>query len=73
MLTGKTFKLFRTAPGLEIVNQTRHFIRVPAGEILRVVGGQDSDDERMIDVRWKDRTVEMFAEDVQSSGKEVVQ
>ena len=67
MLSGKQFRL--TSGTLGIAHRTA--IMVPAGEIVTVLSGPRPDAMRLVDVKWGDRKLVMFAEDIQERGEEV--
>jgi hypothetical protein len=46
-------------------------ITIPPGEIVLVLNGPRLDDRRMLDVRWGNRALMMFAEDIQQRGDEI--
>ena len=69
MLSGKRFRLTVPTLGIETVGDERKAVQVPAGEIVTVLSGPRPDDRRMIDVLWTDKTLVMFAEDVEHRGR----
>jgi hypothetical protein len=71
MLTGKRFRLKVDTLAIESSVEKRLAITVPAEEIIEVIRGPRPDDKRMIDVRWNDRVLVMFAEDVAGRGEEI--
>ena len=72
MLTGKKFKLERATLAITMVEGKRRAIAIPLGAIIKVVSGPTPGD-RMIDVLWDGKTVEMFAVDVDVRGTEIVE
>jgi hypothetical protein len=67
MLTGKRFRLVMETLGIEAVNgANRVAVMVPAGEIITVLRGPRPDDKRFVDVRWGNKNLVMFYEDVQA-------
>ena len=72
MLTGKKFKLNRATLAIDIVNGNRRAISIPLGSIIKVLSGPTEGD-RMVDVLWESKTVEMFAVDVDVRGAEIVE
>ena len=72
MLTGKTFKLERATLAVTIAEGRRRAVAIPAGAIIKVIAGPTPGD-RMVDVLWDGKTVEMFAVDVDVRGTEVVE
>ena len=72
MLTGKRFRLKADTLAIESNDgENRIAVTVPAKAIVEVISGPRPDDKRMVDVRWSDRILVMFAEDVQGRGQEV--
>ena len=77
MLSGKRFKL--TAPVLGITpvdgdirnGPIRTAIQVPAGKVITILSGPRPDDRRMVDVRWGEKKLIMFYEDVVNRGLQV--
>jgi hypothetical protein len=67
MLTGKRFQLLAETLGVEAGNH-RVAVRVPAGETITVLSGPRPDDKRLVDVRWGNKKLVMFYEDVQKRG-----
>ena len=70
MLTGKRFKLRKSALAIEIVNGMRLQVNIPSRTILQVISGP-IDGDQMVDVLWKDKRVSMFAVDLISRGTEI--
>ena len=73
MLTGKKFRLNRETISIETIREVRRVVMVPSGEVVTVLHGPSPDDKRMVDVRWNDRTLVMFALDIQGRGDEVAE
>jgi hypothetical protein len=71
VLTGKRFRLKTSTLGIETIDCHRTAVEVPANEIVTVLSGPRPDDRRMIDVSWDERTLVMFAEDIQERGQEI--
>jgi len=71
MLTGKKFKLERSTVALDVVDGHRRTLAIPAGEIVEVVSGPNSQPDRMVDVLWQGRVLTMFALDVDVRGTEI--
>ena len=57
--------------GIESLGDQRTAIQVPAGEVIEVLSGPKPDDKRMVDVRWGERTLVMFTEDITSRSEEI--
>ena len=73
MLTGKKFRLNRETIAIESIEDSRTVVIVPMGEVVTVLHGPSPDDKRMVDVRWNDKTLVMFAVDIQGRGDEVTE
>ena len=71
MLTGKKFKLERSTLAIDVVDGHRRTLAIPAGEIVEVVSGPNSQPDRMVDVLWQGRVLTMFALDVDVRGTEI--
>ena len=70
MLTGKRFHLVIEILGIETNgDNNRVAVMVPGGETVTVLSGPRPDDMRMVDVRWGDRKLVMFYEDIQKRGE----
>ena len=70
MLTGKRFKLRKSALAIEIVNDQRFTVTVPTRSILKAISGP-GDGGQMVNVLWEDRHVRMFAVDLITRGTEI--
>lgn len=73
MLTGKKFRLKQETIAIETLGEVRTVVMVPSSEVVTVLHGPTPDDKRMVDVRWNNRTLVMFAEDIQRRGEEVTE
>jgi hypothetical protein len=73
VLTGKKFRLNRATIAIETTGEDRQVVMVPIGAVVLVLSGPRPDDKRMIDVRWHDQTLVMFADDIQCRGEEVTE
>ncbi len=73
MLTGKKFRLERSTLALDVVDGHRRTLAIPVGEIIEVVSGPTSQEDRMVDVLWQGRVLTMFALDVDVSGTEIAE
>jgi len=71
MYTGKHFRLKQDILGIENANYERVAITIPAGQMLRVLSGPRPDDRRMVDALWGERTMVVFAEDLERRGEEI--
>ena len=67
MLTGRRFQLLADTLGVE-GGDHRVAVRVPAGETITVLSGPRQDDKRLVDVRWGNKKLVMFYEDIQKRG-----
>jgi len=70
MLTGRRFKLRKSALAIEIVNGMRLRVNIPSRTILKVIAGP-IDGDHMVDVLWEDKRVSMFAVDLITRGTEI--
>jgi hypothetical protein len=68
MLTKKRLQLTKTTLGVDTAGD--HLEKVPAGEIV-ILSGRLPDDCRMVNIRWNEKTLAMFAEDIQARGQEI--
>ena len=73
MYTGKRFRLKEAVLGIERINGRHLAVSIPSGETVAVLSGPKPNDMRMVDVQWGQRTLVMFAEDIQSRGTELKQ
>ena len=69
MLTGRQFRLNRDS--LVIAKSDHCAVTIPAGQIVCVISRPRPDDQRMVDITWKDHEFAMFAEDIEQRGEEV--
>jgi hypothetical protein len=69
MLSGKRFRLKADTIAIETNGDERIAIHVPAGSVITVESGPRPDDRRLLDVRWDDRKIVMFADDIQNRGE----
>ena len=73
MLTGRAFKLrgellaIGTDP-----DGKRVAVTIPPGEMLRVLSGPRPDDRSMVDILWSERTLVVFADDIERRCVEVL-
>jgi hypothetical protein len=72
MLTGKRFRLEIQTMAIDTVEGKRLAVTIPAGEIIKVISGPRHG-ERMMDVLWDGRVVQMFAADVSERGTEIAE
>jgi len=71
MLTGRRFKLKERTLAVEALNGERKAVSIPIGTILKVIPGA-SVAGQTVDVLWGNRTLEMFACDVEMRGTEII-
>jgi hypothetical protein len=71
MLTGKRFRLRSETIGIEQKDGKLVAVTVPAGSVVTITSGPRPNDMRLVDTVWEDKTLVMFAEDVQARGDEV--
>ena len=70
MLTGRRFKLRKSALAIDIVNGMRLRVTIPTRTILKVITGP-SDGNQMVEVLWEGKRVSMFAVDLITRGTEM--
>ena len=70
MLTGKEFRLSSSVLGIYTEDEQRTAVMIPEGAIVYVVSGPVGQD-RMVDVRWDEKVVAVFAVDLTKRGSEV--
>jgi hypothetical protein len=69
VLTGKRFRLRVHVLAIEAYDtDDPHIVKIPAGESITVLSGPRVNDERLVDVRWGNRMLVMFVEDVRKRG-----
>jgi len=69
MLTGKRYRLNAATLGIESSGNKRTAITIMEGEIIEVIRGPRSDDTRMVDVKWNDKVLVMFVQDLYDRGE----
>jgi hypothetical protein len=72
MLAGKRFRLTVTTLGIENLVFHRQAVQIPEDEVITVLSDPRPDERGMIDVLWNNRTLVMFAEDIEARGQEIV-
>ena len=70
MLDGRRFRLNIATVAVDTTGAHRTVVWIPAGDTIEVIG-RSSEDQRMVDVTWKDLRVVMFAVDILLRGTEV--
>jgi hypothetical protein len=73
MLAGKEFNLERTSLALNAVDGIRKSVAVPVGNVVEIVSGQKSQEDRMVDVLWEGQVLTMFVLDVDVPGTELAE
>jgi hypothetical protein len=73
MLTGKRFKIERATLSVEAENGNRRAVIVPAGALVEVISEPEEHQNALVKVNWEDRTVSMFAVDVDVRGTEILE
>ena len=71
MFTGKRFRLSTSTLGILSENGERIAVQILKDAVVEVTSGPRPDDERMVDVVWKGKTLTMFAQDIRDRGEEV--
>ena len=71
MLTGKRFKLKERTLAIEVLDGDRKAVSIPIGTILKVIPGA-IDAGQTVDVLWGNRTLEMFACEINMRGTEII-
>lgn len=72
MLTGKRFELTKCALVAELGADERSGVTIPAGAIIDVISGPDSDEvHQLISVVWEKRLFAIFATDLKACGTEI--
>jgi hypothetical protein len=69
--TGKHFRMNAATLGIETVGNHREAVQVPAGEVVVALSGLRSDHASMMTVRWNNKTLVMFVEDIVARGVQV--
>ena len=70
MLNGDVFRLKLDISGLR-VHDNRAAVTIPAGEIVRILSGTRSNDQRKVQVLWHNQKLLLFVEDLKQRGEEV--
>jgi hypothetical protein len=70
MLTGKTFRLRTETVAIDEVDGKRVGVTIPSGAVIKVVSGPRYY-ERLTDVLWNGRVVQMFTVDIDARGIEI--
>jgi hypothetical protein len=70
MLTGKKYQLRAETVAIDVMDGKRVAVTIPSGAVIKIVAGPQHND-RLIDVLWDGRVVQMFAVDVEARGIEI--
>ena len=74
---GKSYRITTPTTGLQLVDGTARVVTVPAGGIITVLTGPNENgrlrDKGLIYTLWQQRTVALFAVDVETRGIELKQ
>jgi len=71
VFTGKRFRLSTSTLGILSENGERIAVQILKDAVVEVTSGPRPDDERMVDVVWKGKTLTMFAQDIRDRGEEL--
>ena len=77
MLSGKRFKLTAEILGITPIDgdvrngPDRTVVQVPAGELVTILSGPRPEDQRLVDVVWRNKKLIMFCDDVMKRGEQV--
>ena len=71
MLTNKRFELKHSTLAIDAVGKRVGWITIPTGAIIRVVAGPNRERDLMVDVRWEERHLVMFAIDLTAGATEI--
>ena len=76
MLSGKHFRFHRSVTGIQLVNGTASVVTIPAEGVIQVLSGPDANgklpDKGIVYVTWEERTVAIFAVDIEMRASEVM-
>ena len=70
MTAGTRLKIDRNTIALDVIEGKRIVVMIPAQAILSVLADFNGDD-RLVNVLWEDRSVEMFAVDLAVRGNKM--
>ena len=69
MFTGRKYRLGNPTLALDFIDDKRVAVTIPAGSVIEVMSGPHHDnDDALLRVRWQDKTVSMFAIDIEMRG-----
>jgi len=70
-MKGRRIRLEKSTLALEIGEDKRRVVTIPAGAIVEVISGPPGDTDRMVEVAWDGKVVSMFAIDVDARGTDI--
>jgi len=70
-MKGRRISLEKSTLALEIGEDKRRVVTIPAGAIVEVISGPPGDTDRMVEVAWDGKVVSMFAIDVDARGTDI--
>ena len=72
MLSGKHFRMTRPTVGIELVNGTARVTSIPTDGTIEVLSGPNANgklhDKGLVYALWEERTIALFAVDVEARG-----
>jgi hypothetical protein len=71
MLTGKRFRLKLATLAIDSSGGKRIAVTVPVGAIIEVAEAPRPENGWMLVVRWNEKALRMFVEDVEDRGEEI--
>ena len=75
MLTGKRFRLSRPTLGIQLVDGRNSVVELPANAVITVLSGPNANgrvyEKGIVYTIWEERTVALFAVDVEVRGIEI--
>ncbi len=69
--TDKRFRLKASSLGVETLGDIKRAVWIPADAIVLVLSGPLSNESKLLDVLWNDRTLAMFIDDLKNRGDEI--
>jgi hypothetical protein len=69
VLIGKRFKMLRSTLALDGASMSG-WVFIPAGTLVQVIAGPYGDGVQLVELRWEDRLITMFAGDL-AAGTEI--
>lgn len=75
MLSGKHFQITRPTVGIQLVNGTASVVTIPTDSTITVLSGPNENgklhDKGLVYALWEEKTVALFAVDVEARGVEI--